>query len=155
MPACSFSHLVSFHCACVFWGHSQFCACSTMGRKGGRVVHALYNVVVNFRLLPGTLWTLSHRARIALLQGNTTATQRSLCSANGDQFPLQGHVSHQPHAESPNKSSFLPWSIWKPWELGCFRSTPLEALTELYALSDFFCTALLLQGPQCPEVISS
>lgn len=65
-------------------------------------------IVVNSRLFPGPVWTRSHRAPIALCQGNTTATQRQLCPANGDQFPLEGHVSHDVQSHLRNASlSFL------------------------------------------------
>lgn len=95
------SHLVSLCCAYVSWGHSQFCV-AHHDKKERRQLHmreALYNTVVNFRLFLRAVWTSSHRASIALFQGNTTVTQRPPCPANGDQFPLEGHISHQPHAE--------------------------------------------------------
>lgn len=138
----------------------------TGGEEAKLYMHdALYNTVVNFRLLPQSVWTSSHRAPIALFQGNTTMTQRPPSPANGDQFPWHGHIKPSAICRVKVYLSNLSLSFhgplldhgfhfWKPSELGCFRNTQLEALTGLSALSDF-CIALLFQGPQCPEVISS
>lgn len=100
VPAFCLSHLVSFHCACVSWGHSQFVLYTIMWRKGDSCTFMrLCTTLINFRLLPRAVWTLTHRGPTALFQ-NTTGTQRPPCPANGDLFPVEGHISHQPHAES-------------------------------------------------------